>query len=137
GYSKEFLAEIGLVDNRRLRPECLIYTVRDGQGRPVAFAARFLEYEEQERKLEVLKKGFGKIDGRLASRVPPWRAIIRRRRASARSRAASSKARVGTSRAMRAAGRSGERSSAAAWMAAVSASGRPAGRGSWEILARP
>ena len=63
GYSRDFLAEIGLVDNRMFRPECLIYTVRDGQGRPVAFAARFLDYEEQERKLEILKKGFGKESG--------------------------------------------------------------------------
>ena len=37
GYSKDFLAEIGLVDHRMFRPECLIYTVRDGQGRPCPF----------------------------------------------------------------------------------------------------
>lgn len=46
GWSKDFLKEIDLDNWHIFQPECLIYTVKDELGRPVAFSARHLLYEK-------------------------------------------------------------------------------------------
>ena len=54
GFSKDFLEDIGLLDRRIFRPECLIFTVKDAIGRPVGFAARYLNYEADQKQIEDL-----------------------------------------------------------------------------------
>lgn len=59
GFTKKFLEEIGLTDKRIFRPECLIFTIKDGVGRPIAFAGRWLDFKkiDDQVKAEVEEKG--------------------------------------------------------------------------------
>jgi DNA primase len=52
GFTRDFLAGIGLNDDRIFSPECLIFTLKDQLGRPVGFTGRWLLYEKHKQDME-------------------------------------------------------------------------------------
>jgi len=56
GFSLDFLKDIGLADYRIFREQSLIFTIKDHNGRPIAFAGRNLLFEQEVEALEKLSK---------------------------------------------------------------------------------
>ena len=61
GHSPEFLKSIDLDRKGIFSPNCLIYTIRDEHGSPIAFSARNLKYEEEK---AVYEKKYDEIEAR-------------------------------------------------------------------------
>ena len=72
GFSKKLLEEIGLADGRIFREQSLVFTIKDPNGRPIAFAGRNLCFEKEEAALSNLEKDTPAYKALEAQRVPKY-----------------------------------------------------------------
>ena len=61
GFPADLLHELGLDDKRIFRPECLIYTLKDANGKPVAFSGRYLMYERDKAAAEATQSSMQEL----------------------------------------------------------------------------
>jgi len=72
GFSKEFLKEIGLSDPRIFRADCLIFTIKDVAGKPIAFAGRWLDFDAADQKLKEIRDQKGVDSAEYAKAKEKW-----------------------------------------------------------------